>query len=248
MGASLLILFFAALFVYPTSGKCEELPGYWFWAGRSVLNEAPVHSLYYIHQGTLERGSKTGRSLLLRPHGAAPVKTSSAGIFLVFRLERIEVDQSFLDIVTSKLKTWEGKGNRVLGIQIDYDSPTRALIPYVDFLRRLRRDLPPEYQLSVTGLADWAANASEDSLLALSGVADEIVFQLYNGRKGIPDIPRYLRRMTTMQLSFRIGLLNNQEISLEEREKLQKNPHFRGWVYFLPGTPLGRKPEPLIRR
>ena len=41
------------------------------------------------------------------------------------------------------LESWKGKGNRIAGIQIDFDAATRGLPGYADFLKQLRTELPP---------------------------------------------------------------------------------------------------------
>jgi hypothetical protein len=66
----------------------------------------------------------------------------------------------------------------VVGIQLDIDSPTSALPRYAEFLRQVRKDLPAEFELSITALLDWfrGGTAIEDVIKQV----DEFVPQFYD--------------------------------------------------------------------
>ncbi len=225
-------LFIILLLALSGAGPNRSVEGYWFWAGQSVLTPPVRSGYYYIHQGTLERSSsKTPEKFVAQ--GAAPVKTSAEAIYLVFRIEALEQEESLAKAATYLGERWEVSGNTVLGFQIDYDSPTEKLEEYSAFLQKFRALIPERYRLSVTGLADWAANASEENIQSLAGSADEIVFQLYNGRRPIPHLESYLRRLRNMSMAFRLGLLEGMPDPLTEAPEIRSNPNFQGFVYFL---------------
>lgn len=56
--------------------------------------------------------------------------------------------------------------SNVVGIQLDFDIPTRLLPRYASLLRRVRAQLPQGTQLSITGLPTWIDSAQIDELLA----------------------------------------------------------------------------------
>jgi len=106
------------------------------------------------------------------------------------------------------------RGLKVAGIQLDIDSPTRALPEYAAYLRAVRKGLPADVQISITALLDWfrPGTAIADVVKAV----DEFVPQFYdlqspgigrrpaiaariNGAKWGPVFNRHGRR-------FRIGV------------------------------------------
>lgn len=225
-------LFIFLLLALSGAGPNRSVDGYWFWAGQSVLTPPVKSGYYYIHQGTLERSSSKGPVKFVA-QGAAPVKTNAEAVYLVFRIEALEREEELAKSAIYLAERWEVSGNTVLGVQIDYDSPTGRLEEYSAFLRKFRALIPERYRLSVTGLADWAANASEANIQTLAGSADEIVFQLYNGRRPIPHIQSYLRRLRNMSMAFRLGLLEGMPDPLTESSEIRSNRNFQGFVYFL---------------
>ncbi len=55
---------------------------------------------------------------------------------------------------------------RVIGLQLDFDVPTRLLPRYAQTLEHLRKLLPPNTRLSITGLPTWANSTDIKSVLA----------------------------------------------------------------------------------
>ena len=60
---------------------------------------------------------------------------------------------------------------------------------------------------------------------------DEVVLQIYQGRRVIPGYRDYLRRLDALKVPFRIGLLQGGE--WDAPAGLEANPNFRGYVVFL---------------
>jgi hypothetical protein len=122
-------------------------------------------------------------------------------------------------------------GNNLIGLQIDFDAKTRHLQNYAAFLADLRKRLPQRYELSITGLLDWSANGDPAGLRSIGGSVDELVLQVYQGRRTIPGYQRYLQRLNQLNIPFRIGLVQGGEWA--PPASLQSNPNFRGYVVFL---------------
>ena len=126
---------------------------------------------------------------------------------------------------------WRRRGNRVAGIQVDFDAATLRLGTYAMFLRDLRRRLPADLKLSATGLMDWSSGAGTADLAALKGAVDEVVVQTYQGRTTIPGYRRYLPSLERLALPYRIGLIEGGE--WQPPASLARDPEFRGYVVFL---------------
>jgi hypothetical protein len=155
---------------------------------------------------------------------------------MVVRVETLQWSPAIYAQVLADLARWRKAGNRVAGVQIDFDARTHHLEDYAAFLKDLRRRLPSGCQLGITGLLDWSSNGNPRALDSLAGVVDELVLQIYQGRHVIPGYPGYLARLDHLKIPFRIGLLQGGE--WHEPVDLTANPWFRGFVVFLqnPGT------------
>ena len=206
---------------------------YWVWAGRSVSSGLPLADILYLHQGTLERPHGSISQPRFVAQGASPVRLGGKGLILVFRIEALTAEAQIIRRAKLLAEQWSARGNSVLGIQIDYDSPTQRLPEYVEYLRKIRLGLPKGLSLGVTGLADWAANSPQASLEEVAKVSDEIIFQLYNGSNPLPKFESYLGRLPRVNFPFRLGLLEGQTIPLGVEARLRENVHYRGVVYFL---------------
>jgi hypothetical protein len=150
---------------------------------------------------------------------------------MVVRVETLRWPPQLYDQLLVQLERWRAAGNNVIGIQIDFDARTRHLENYAGFLAGLRARLPADCRLGITGLLDWSANGDPAGLDALAGVVDEVVLQIYQGRRVIPGYAGYLARLDRLKLPFRIGLLQNGE--WRPPPGLETNPNFGGYVVFL---------------
>jgi len=103
-------------------------------------------------------------------------------------------------------------GQRVVGLQLDVDCPTRLLPAYADFVRSLRPCMHGHGRVSVTALLDWFEKGTQVRDL-LAGV-DEYVPQFYDARARGPgaeisepiDAPRWAPVFNGLGTPYRIGL------------------------------------------
>ncbi len=210
------------------SGKVDpaDYDAFFLWAGvraQPVLNRAKV---LYVLAGEL-RHDDPGRMVPLRavPH------VLTAEVWLTIRVERLDWQQTAYDQVLRALSEWESAGNRLAGLQIDFDAATQGLDGYALFLSDLRRRLPARYRLSVTGLMDWSAHGDPAALAKLAGVVDELVMQTYQGRQTIPGYRAYFSRIAQLPLPYKVALVQGGEWTTPPQ--LASDPQFRGYVVFL---------------
>jgi hypothetical protein len=204
-----------------------DYDAFFLWAGvkpQPLLAEA--RSLYLL-QGQVTDGDPA-RLVAQRP--ALP-QISNADVWMVVRVETLDWPETVYHQVVAALSRWRAAGNKVVGLQIDFDAGTRHLENYAAFLADLRRRLPHDCRLSITGLLDWSSNGDPAGLAALSGVVDEVVLQIYQGRRVIPGYAGYLAALDRLEIPFRIGLLQGGE--WDAPKDLAGNPWFRGYVVFL---------------
>ncbi len=154
-------------------------------------------------------------------------------LWLVVRVERLDWSDAIHREVQRTLALWERAGNRVEGLQIDFDAATRGLERYAGFLADVRRRLPRRWKLSITGLMDWSAGGDPRALRQLSGIVDDMVVQTYQGRRTIPGYERYLASLRRLAMPYRIGLVEGG--AWRAPSGLADDPNFRGYVVFLLG-------------
>lgn len=205
-----------------------QYDSFWLWAGvklQPVLAEAKS---VYILEAQVDDGPSGLEWVEQRP---ATPKTKGPEIWMVVRAHSLRWTPDIEGRLLSRLANWRAAGNRVVGVQIDFDARTRHLDEYAGFLKGLRAKLPEDTKLSITGLLDWSANGDSDQLAALSGVVDEVVLQVYQGRHTIPGYQAYLAQIHRMKQPFKIGLVQGGE--WQAPSGLASNPDFKGYVVFL---------------
>lgn len=180
----------------------------------------------YLLAGEVEAGS----SVRLESRRSALPRVGHADLWMVVRTETLDWDEHTHTQLAAMVARWNS-GSRLMGVQVDFDAKTRRLERYAAFLRDLRRRLPPDLKLGITGLLDWSANGDPRGLDALAGAIDEAVLQIYQGRRVIPGYETYLARLDRMKIPFRIGLLQGGE--WRAPRALAANPNFQGYVVFL---------------
>jgi Protein of unknown function (DUF3142) len=207
--------------------RAEAYRAFWLWAGvhpQPVLNHADE---VYILAGEVT-GVNPPR--IISQRSAIP-KIARARVWIVYRAQTIVWDETITREIFRQMRAWHANGNNLVGLQIDFDAGTKNLERYAEFLAGLRRVLPRDYALSVTGLLDWSANGDPGGLDALAGVVDEVVLQIYQGRKVIPGYASYMKKLDQLKLPFKIGLLQGGD--WQEPKNLQTISLFRGYVVFL---------------
>ncbi|WP_298288575.1 DUF3142 domain-containing protein, partial [Novosphingobium sp.] len=180
---------------------------FFLWAGVSPPAALDRASVLYILGGEIRRD---GPVRLVDMRAGVP-RGLQAKVWLVVRAERLDWDAQTWQAITGMLARWRAAGNRMEGLQIDFDAATEGLEGYRAFLADVRRRLPPDVRLSITGLLDWSANGDPNALAALAGVVDEVVIQTYQARTTIPGYAAYFRHIDRLPIPHKIALVEGGE-------------------------------------
>lgn len=207
--------------------RAEDYQNFWLWAGIKPQPALSNAREIYLLAGEV---SNRGKPHVISQRSAVPHITR-ANLWIVYRAQTLDWNDAIFNDILKHVQSWKANGNKLVGLQIDFDAGTKHLEQYAAFLAQLREKLPKEFRLGVTGLLDWSANGNPAGLDALSGVVDEVVLQIYQGRHVIPGYAGYLARLDKLKVPFRIGLL--QGGAWQAPTALANNPNFRGYVVFL---------------
>lgn len=224
--AALVLALLLAACAPAATGRVEagDYRAFFLWAGvrpQAVLEQADT---LYLLAGEVRRDGR------YHPLRAIP-RIARAEVWLVVRSQSLDWSPAAEAQLLTELDRWRAAGNRVAGLQVDFDASTKGLDGYAAFLKGLRGRLPQAYKLSITGLMDWGANADPAALGALAGVIDEIVVQSYQGRETIPGYERYLAKLSRVPVPHKVALVQGGE--WREPAGLKSDPLFRGYVVFL---------------
>lgn len=210
--------------------NAQHYQQFWLWGDISTAPYLTQAQQLYILQGEI-RLSKTKLESHLMPQGISVQQLAPQKIWLVFRIHHLNLSPDNIKMMMQRLDAWKNAGNSVQGIQIDFDSKTKNLKQYAEFLQMLRKKLPQHYQLSITGLLDWTNVQETQILTLLRQNINELVIQSYQGSTTIPNYNAYLKRISAMQLPFKIGLV--QHGVWQKEHPIETHPNFKGYVVFL---------------
>jgi len=212
--------------------RAADHSSFWIWGGvkpQPVL--AGAQCLYILQGQVVEKKLRDGTRVIVVAQGMPVARLRNGTVWLVYRADTLHWTAEVVQTLVSRLQIWRLSGNPVVGLQVDFDVRTRRLHEYVVFLRQLRRQLPADCRLGITGLLDWSRNGDIREINQLGNIVDEVIIQTYQGRKTITDCYDYLPALHRLTVPFKIGLVQNGE--WQAPEGLESNPWFRGYAVFL---------------
>ena len=222
---------FCARSVAAGTVDASKYDAFWLWSGvkpQPVLKQARS---VYVLQGQIEARHGDESQVRFIAQGVAVPERLPVEVWLAYRVHTLHWTPREYAILLAQLHRWQQAGNNVVGVEIDFDAHTLHLEEYLEFLEGLRRQLPSEYRLGITGLMDWSSRIDADKVNRLRGIVDEVVVQTYQGRHTIENYSDYLPRVSQLKLPFKIGLL--QGGNWDAPSYLAASSWFRGYVVFL---------------
>lgn len=214
--------------VQPVAPKVEPsaYDAFYVWPGVRPAERVKPKTLYLLDGEVRQEGAPE-----FIPLRMGLPRLPGKAVWLVVRTERLDWTEEVYATILADLQRWQASGNDVVGLQIDFDAATRGIEGYAGFLADLRRRLPPQWRLSVTGLLDWSAHGDPRALITLARIIDEVVVQTYQGKHTIPGYEKYFRQMVHFPIPFRVALV--QGGAWQAPPGLERNSRFRGYVVFL---------------
>src|SRR5271157_4745606 len=142
----------------------SKYDAFWLWSGvvpQPVLKQARC---VYVLQGQIEAKRGDESHVRFVAQGVAVPHDQPVEVWLAYRVHTLHWTPREYAILLAQLHRWRQAGNRVVGVQIDFDVRTLHLQEYVEFLEGLRGQLPSEYRLGITGLLDWSSRVGPDDV------------------------------------------------------------------------------------
>lgn len=191
----LFILISKYFLFYPRQWGVNEIAiAYWVWQ-KQMPDEADIQKAFhdtsadmlFLHTGQFDLENGTIKKI----HDISGALPASVKTHLVYNgtrrflseWENFEAQNLAAQIAaTYKSDRARASQARIIGLQLDFDVPTRLLPKYAQVLQSLRKLLPVETQLSITGLPTWAQSYDLKSVLDF---VDFWIPQCYGAR--IPD-------------------------------------------------------------
>ncbi len=208
--------------------SCSSLAEVWVWPGAYRAQSDKVAS-----ESVLVLQRHIDRSGVMSARGPSPWAWPVKELTLVFRLESRPRADVIARTFVELREAWRRHGVRVVGLQLDYDSPTSKLADYRRDVAGVLKRLPRETHLSVTGLADWLKLREFDF-----GRDVTVYFQLYRGAREHAYHEMNLQELERARYPFKLGLLPYQTLPREAAERLKRNSKFKGFTQFYGGTQL----------
>jgi hypothetical protein len=100
-----------------------QYDAFWLWAGVKPQPVLETAKTIYILEGEVRRGPEP---MVDRLRGGTP-RVKHADVWLVYRVETIELRPEVTAQMKSDLARWRRAGARAVGVQIDFDAATRGL-------------------------------------------------------------------------------------------------------------------------
>ncbi|BDH47255.1 hypothetical protein TUM12370_32990 [Salmonella enterica subsp. enterica serovar Choleraesuis] len=213
----------------PTSQvAAQNYQAFWLWGGVKLPAQVQNVDTLYLFQGEVVMRRGTGEWV----RGGQPLaRLKVPKLWLTVRLETLTLSDTLLERLARLPERWQRAGNRVEGLQLDFDAATYRLEEYGQLLKKLRQRLDPRFQLGVTGLLDWAQTGSVTTLNQLP--VDEIVIQTYQGRSSVQGYSSYLNALSGLRRPFRIGLVQGGSWQTCWQQRLEQSTFYRGAVVFV---------------
>ncbi|MFH5069033.1 DUF3142 domain-containing protein [Enterobacter cloacae complex sp. 2024EL-00215] len=201
---------------------------FWLWSGVKASDALQNAQVVYLHQG--EVLVRSGEVVFQRL-GLPVSRLTFPSVWITVRFTTLDVPEDIPARIARLLRRWQAAGNKVVGLQVDFDAATHQLADYAYFLRQLRQQLPPEFALGVTGLLDWAKTGDVATLNALP--VDELVVQSYQGRRTVANYQDYLPALTRLNIPFKLGLVQAGNWDRKAEAQLEQSRWYRGTVVFM---------------
>ena len=167
---------------------------HWVWAGQSMAEVEKSQDKVLISCEELSiRCQPTNLRVLVRSWGGKLGQDSithqspryfskDSKLILSFRLEQLINPRKIAAIIQRDVNIWRRAERQVIGVEVDFDSPSKKLKIYRRWLMDLQKSLQGDITLGITGLPTWFEDNKEQAT-ELASVVKEVSLMFYRQKQ-----------------------------------------------------------------
>ncbi|WP_120498614.1 DUF3142 domain-containing protein [Kiloniella sp. EL199] len=210
---------FVFLFCSPVCAQ-DLIVDHWVWAGQS-LNDRDQNQQKFIDScEMLELACQKGEIRVLvrswghengqksTPHHSPKSFPDTEKIILTYRMEKQVSNREIVAFINRDINIWKRAGRNIVGVEIDYDSPSSKLDDYRDWLQAVTKQMPEDVSISITGLPTWYED-NRQAAKKLAVVVAEVSLMFYR-QKQTPITDHLLDAIKGVN-NIRYGFLCNDD-------------------------------------
>ena len=161
---------------------------FWMWSKPQTLLSSTISLSSYckkinckietphVHFGTITKNNNFIMHLNIKD--IETLKDFGNSFVLTFRLENLPTIYEVADTYKKYTSIFMNLEINIIGLELDYDSPSSKIKDYKDWIKRLSKLLPKDH-IEITGLTTWVYDNEQDTR-ELSKEVKRINFQLYH--------------------------------------------------------------------
>ena len=180
----------------------------WVWR-QSDLSQVEADNQLILYQGNITEDWE------YEGIGVQPQAIGHKKVSILFRMYTLGSVEDFLSLYREKVRDWNYFGVEVVGLEIDYDSPSSLLGKYENWLRELKSKV--DIEISITSLSTYIWD-NPLGLKRLSSEVDYISMQLYRGFEPHEKYKEVVEWLNSNGVNHRVGV--TRSLNFENKESL----------------------------
>ena len=191
---------------------------FWMWSKPQTLSSSIISLSSYckeinckteiphVHFGTINKNNNF--ILHLNTKDIEVLKDFGNSFLLTFRLENLPTVYEVADTYKKYTSIFTNSEINIIGLELDYDSPSSKIRVYTDWIKKLRKLLPKDH-IEITGLTTWVYDNEQDTR-QLSKEVKKINFQLYHIDKNKIPTQRFFNFLNNIsEKKISLGVMCN---------------------------------------
>ncbi|KKJ75958.1 hypothetical protein WH95_15440 [Kiloniella litopenaei] len=251
---SILSGIFLCVFLFPSFANTQDLIiDHWVWAGQTLDDKNHQEQKFLENCQIFKITCRAGEvRVLVRswghqtshksiPHQSPRYFQDTEKLILTYRMEnRINV-REISAFINRDINIWKRAGRHIIGIEIDYDSPSSKLDVYRAWLIDLKKKIPADISVRITGLPTWFEDNRSDAK-KLAAVVSEVSLMFYR-QKQTPITDHLLDAIKKVN-NIRYGFLCNDDRWHRLLKEQKKYGTFRMAIFITAECHVNREPAP----
>ncbi|WP_085901341.1 DUF3142 domain-containing protein [Kiloniella majae] len=213
-------IFLSVLLFFSPVYAQDLIVDHWVWAGQSLDDKDQNQQKFIDNCETLKLTCKVGVTrVLVRswgydtgqksiPHQSPKSFPNTEKLILTYRMEKRVGAREIVAFINRDINIWKRAGRNIIGVEIDYDSPSSKLNDYRLWLQTVKNQIPADVSIRITGLPTWYEDNRKGAKKLAATVAE--VSLMFYRQKQTPITDHLLDAIKEVN-NIRYGFLCNDE-------------------------------------